>query len=72
MNELIKCYIGKDVLIYTGVSTVDGILEKSEDNWLEVKTGTGSQIINLDYISRIQEYPRNKKGKKSQIRALFG
>ena len=72
MNELIKGYIGKDVQLYTGASVVGGILKKIEDNWIEVETSTGSQIINLDYISRIQEYPRNKKGKKSQLRALFG
>ena len=72
MNALIKGYIGKDVLVYTGSSAIDGTLKRFEDSWIEVETSAGSQIINLDYISRIQEYPRNKKGKKSQLRALFG
>lgn len=72
MNEIIKGYIGKDVLIHTGASIVNGILKKLEDNWIEVENETGSQLVNIDYISRIQEYPRNKRGKKSQLRALFG
>lgn len=71
MNELIKGYIGKDVIIYTSTSTVGGILKKIEDNWIEVETSAGNRLVNTDYISRIEEFTRNKKGKKSPIRALF-
>ena len=71
MNELMKKYIGLEVIIYTGFSSVSGKLTKIEDGWAEIETETGNEIINLEYISRIKEYPRNKKGKKSSIRALF-
>ena len=71
MNELMHKYIGKEVIIYTGLSSVSGTLTKIEDSWAELETATGSQILNLEYISRIREYPRNKKGKKSSLRAIF-
>jgi hypothetical protein len=71
MNELMHKYIGKEVIIYTGLSSVSGTLTKIEDSWAELETVTGSQILNLEYISRIREYPRNKKGKKSSLRAIF-
>ena len=69
MNEVIKSYIGKEVIIYTGGSSgVSGIVTKLEDNWIEIEyKDKNKQIVNLDYISRIQEYPRNKKGKKKAV-----
>jgi len=69
MNELIKNYIGKEVIISTASSTgVTGTVTKIEDNWIELEDKSGNkQIVNTDYISRIQEYPRNKKGKKKMV-----
>lgn len=71
MNELIKEYIGIEVIVCTGFSSVSGTLTKIENDWIEIQTGRGSEIINLEYISRIKEYPRNKKGKKSSISVFF-
>ena len=71
MNELIKTYIGKRVIIYTGFSTVDGTLTKIEDGWAEIEKKNGNELINLEYISRIQEYPQKKKSKKEAVRGLF-
>ncbi len=68
MNELIKNYIGKEVVIYVSTSGVSGTVTKIEDNWVEVEDKNGQkQLLNADYISRIQEYPRNKKGKKKLV-----
>ena len=68
MNELIKNYIGKEVVIYVSTSGVSGTVTKIEDNWVEVENKNGQkQLLNTDYISRIQEYPRNKKGKKKLV-----
>ena len=69
MNELIKNYIGKEVVIYTASSSgATGTVTKIEDNWIELEDKSGNkQIVNTDYISRIQEYPRNKKGKKKMV-----
>ena len=33
MNELMKKYIGIEVIIYTGFSSVSGTLKKIEDDW---------------------------------------
>ena len=72
MNELIKAYIGKDVIISTGFTSVDGTLVKVEDNWAQLETKSGRKTVNREYVSVVKEYPRNKKGKKSSVRALFG
>ena len=69
MNELIKSYIGKEVIIWAGSSSGDnGIMPKIEENWVEIEDKDGNkQILNTDYISRVQEYPRNKNGKKKAV-----
>ena len=64
INDMIKNYIGKECLIYTFQTQVAGVIESIEDNWISVKTAGASEIINIDYISRIREYPKNKNGKK--------
>lgn len=71
MSEIIKRFIGKECFITTMNENVMGMVETVEDNWVIVssignKTG-GIEIINIDYISRIREYPKNKKGKKKAI-----
>ena len=34
---------------------------------MRIDTAKGSDVINLDYIIRVREYPKNKKGKRSAI-----
>ena len=62
MNELIKTFIGKNVII-SGYSTgTEGIITKIEDNWIEVEDRKGKkQLVNCDYISRIKDYPLKEK-----------
>lgn len=71
MNELIKDFINKEVVIYvsgSGSSAVSGFIRQIEDGWIKVeKPNNQFEIISIDYISRIQEYPRNSKGKKKMI-----
>ena len=64
MSELIKKFIGKECIITTMNESVTGIVETVEDNWIEVSNKIGSEIISLDYISRIREYPTDKNGKR--------
>ena len=71
MNELIKAYIGKEVIISTGFPSVDGTLVKVEDNWALLETKAGNKTVNLEYISIVQEYPRKKNGKKKTMVGLF-
>ena len=68
MNELVKGYIGKEVIIWAGNSSgINGTITKIEENWIEIEDKYGTQILNTDYISRIQEYPRNKNGNKKAV-----
>ena len=69
MNELVKNYIGQEIIVCAGTSSgVTGTATRIEENWLEIEDKNGNkQILNTDYISRIQEYPRNKNGKKKAV-----
>lgn len=70
MNELIQKFIGKECIIYTMNSeseSVCGTISELKDGWLFVSSETESQIVNIEYVVRIREYPRNKKGKKKAI-----
>ncbi len=71
MNELIKKFIDKEVIIYSMSSEnscVEGTLTGITDNWITVKDKTDcEQIINLEYVTRVREYPKNKNGKKKAI-----
>ncbi len=55
-NELVKKYIGKYCYVTTGnmgVSAKGKIVEVNE-NWVEVETKSGIEIINLDFIQNIK------------------
>lgn len=67
MLEIINAYVGKECLIYTMNSQITGTISEVNDNWIKIKSGTTEDIINLDYVIRIREYPKNKKGKKKSV-----
>jgi len=55
-NELIKKYIGKNCRISTGsfgTNSVGKIIEVNE-NWIEVETKKGVEIINAEFIQSIK------------------
>lgn len=62
MNESVKQFIGKSCMIYTYNAQLTGMVVSVEDNWLTIKTKTGTELVNLDYINRIREYPVKKQG----------
>ena len=68
MKELAKIFIDKECLIYTfnGNQHDCTIKEVSDGAILVEKAGT-TEAINLDFIVRIREFPRNKKGKKKAV-----
>lgn len=55
-NELIKRYIGKKCLISTGTfgTNVKGTIIGVNENWLEVETKKGSELINAEFIQSIK------------------
>lgn len=70
MNELVTRMMGKEVIIYLGAgnSTITGVIESLNENWISVKAAAGeTEVINVDYICRVREHPRNKNGKKKSI-----
>lgn len=70
MKELAKRFIGKECLIYTVTSennSVKGTITDVTDGGLIVEYKGELQAINLEYITKIQDWPRNKKGKKKEV-----
>ena len=71
MSAALKRFIGKDCIITTMNSSITGTVESLEDNWLSIRQksnlGDEGNLVNVDYISQIREYPRNKKGKRKAI-----
>jgi hypothetical protein len=71
MSEIIKKFVGKECIITTMNENVTGKVETVEDNWIVLSPLGGkmdsSEIINIEYISRIREYPLNKVGKRKAV-----
>lgn len=69
MNEMINEFIGKECLLYTSssVGSMTGTITSVKENWITVKTADSVELVNLDYVIRVKEYPVNKNGKKKKI-----
>ena len=49
-------------------SSIQGVIKEIEDSGMVIEKKSGElEIINLDYATRIREYPRTKTGKKMCI-----
>lgn len=70
MIELAKQFEGKDCIVYT-VTGSDGIikgkLKEVSDGGIIIERADGTEAVNLEYVIRIREWPRNSKGKKKPI-----
>lgn len=70
MKELAKQFIGKECIIYTVTGTdsvIKGTVKEVTDGGIVVEKKDGTEAVNLEYVKRIREWPRNSKGKKKQI-----
>ena len=71
MKELAKQFVGKECIIYTVTSndaSIQGVIREIDDGGMVIERNSGEmEIINLDFITRIREYPRKKNGKKKSI-----
>lgn len=67
MLELAKRFVEKECIIYTFNSQVTGIIKEVTGGAILVENKNTIEAINLDFIVRIREYPRNKKGKKKSL-----
>lgn len=68
MKELAKRFIGEACIIYTITSndgSVQGVIKEIDDGGMVIEKKTGElEIVNLDFVTRIREYPRKKNGRK--------
>lgn len=55
-NEIIKKYIGKNVKLSTGSYgiNVEGTITEVKENWIEIKTKKGTELINSEYLQNIK------------------
>lgn len=70
MKELAKQFIGKDCIIYTvtdNTGGIQGVIKEINESGITVENKQGLQAVNLEYVVRIREYPRNKNGKKKSV-----
>ena len=69
MVELAKKFIDKECLIYSfdGNRQFEGIIKEVTDSAILIEKDGSLEAINLDFVIRIREYPRNKNGKKKSV-----
>lgn len=67
MVELAKRFLEKECVVDTIEHQVIGVVTEVLDGAILLKTESGEQVLNLDFVERIREFPRNKKGKKKSV-----
>ena len=69
MKELAKKFINKECLIYAFDSNhqFDGVIKEVTDGAILIEKSNAVEAINLDFVIRIREFPKNKKGKKKSV-----
>lgn len=69
MIELAKRFIGKECLIYSFDSNHQfaGTIKEVSDGAILIENNGSVEAVNLDFVIRIREYPKNKKGKKKSV-----
>ena len=67
MLKLAENFIGKRCLFYTFNNQITGTVKEIGENGILIEENDNLQIINSDYIVRIREYPKNKKGKDKSV-----
>ena len=69
MIELAKNFIGKDCLIYSFDNShqFDGVIKEVSNGAVLIEKNGELSAINLDFVIRIREFPKDKKGKKKSV-----
>ncbi len=70
MKKLAQEFIGKECMVYTVASdsnSVNGMIKEITDSGLLIEKDGNLQAVNLEYVTRIREWPRKKNGKKKEI-----
>lgn len=64
MLEFARRFVGKECVIYTFNSTVTGVVKEVSEGGILLQGINSIEVINLDLVVRIREYPLKKNGKK--------
>ena len=69
MKELAKRFVDKECLISSFDSNhqFEGVIKEVSDSAILVEKNGTIEAINLDFVIRIREFPKNKKGKKKSV-----
>lgn len=69
MKELATRFINMECIItsFDGSHQFEGVIKEVTDGAILVEKDGKIEAINLDFVIRIREYPRNKKGKKKIV-----
>lgn len=71
MKELARQFIGEECIIYTITSndgSLLGVIREIDDGGMIIERNSGErEIVNLDFVTRIREYPKKKNGKKKAL-----
>ena len=67
MIELAKRFIGKDCLVTTFQSQLSGVMMEVSNGAILLDNKGAVELINLDFVVRIREYPTKKNGKKKSV-----
>ena len=71
MKELAKRFIGEDCIIYPITSfdgSLHGVIKEVNDSAMIIENTSGElEVVNLDFVTRIRQYPRKKNGKKKNV-----
>ena len=61
----------EECIIYTIASndgSIQGVIKEIDDGGMVIERNSGGwEIVNLDFVNRIRQYPRKKNGKKKDI-----
>lgn len=69
MKELAKRFIDKECIIsaFDNNHQFDGVIKEVSDSAILIEKNGKTEAINLDFVIRIREFPKNKKGKKKSV-----
>jgi hypothetical protein len=68
MVELAKRFIGKACIVYAfDGHQFGGVIKEVSDGAVLIEKNGTVEVINLDFVIRIRECPRNKKGNKKAV-----
>lgn len=67
MKKLAQSFIGKECIIYLFETQLSGVIKEVSDGALLIEQKGEQQAVNLDFVTRIREYPKNKSGKRKSL-----